>query len=172
MVDLSRRRLFTRRSQQNQLIYQVGTRLPWAKEDALFIDGCTQCGKCIDACETKIIVKGSGGYPSIDFEKGECTFCEGCASVCPEPIFRATDEAPWEIKATIKESCLALQNVECRTCSDVCEPFAIQFSLQIGRVAQPKLDSNLCTGCGACVSACPATAISMTDNKEGTNAGQ
>ncbi|WP_261817701.1 ferredoxin-type protein NapF [Vibrio gallicus] len=172
MVDLSRRRLFTSGSQKNQLIYQVGTRLPWAKDDAEFVDGCTQCGKCIAACETNIIKLGAGGFPSIDFDKGECTFCEKCAEVCPEPIFRPTSTIPWKIKATIKPSCLAIQNVECRTCSDVCEPFAIQFALQIGRVAQPKLDSNLCTGCGACVSACPVTAISMSDEKEGSNAGQ
>lgn len=172
MVDLSKRKLFTRRASKSQLVYETGQRLPWAKTDSVFVDGCTQCGKCIDACETNIIIKGSGGFPTVDFEKGECTFCEGCVTHCPEPIFRSTKEAAWEITAKIKDTCLSYKNVECRTCGDECEPTAIQFSFGVGHVPQPKLDSQLCTGCGACISACPVSAISMTDCNEDSNASQ
>lgn len=167
MVDLSKRRLFSRRSNQNQFTFETGTRLPWAKVDTEFTDACTQCGECIKSCETQIIVKGVGGFPSIDFEKGECTFCKLCVNACPEDVFLTTNEAPWQITAKINESCLANKNVECRTCADECEPQAIRFSLSVGRVAQPKLDSAVCTGCGACLSVCPVSAISMTDcNKD------
>ncbi|MPW35883.1 ferredoxin-type protein NapF [Vibrio sp. B1Z05] len=172
MVDLSKRRLFTRRTPETRLVYETGQRLPWAKTDATFIDGCTQCGQCMQACETNIIINGSGGFPTIDFNKGECTFCQKCVEACPEDIFRSTKEVAWEITARINDTCLATQNVECRTCSDECELTAIQFTFSVGHVAQPKLDSQLCNGCGACLSVCPVTAISMTDCNEDRNASQ
>ncbi|GAD79915.1 iron-sulfur protein NapF [Vibrio ezurae NBRC 102218] len=172
LVDLSRRKLFTRRTAQTNLVYETGTRLPWAKIDAEFINGCTQCGQCLQACEANIIIKGSGGFPSIDFNKGECTFCQKCVQACPENIFRSTEEPAWNITAKINETCLASQNVECRTCTDECELSAIQFTFSVGHVPQPKLDSQLCNGCGACLSVCPVTAISMTDCNEDQHAGQ
>jgi ferredoxin-type protein NapF len=172
LVDLSKRRFFSKRSNQNQFTFETGTRLPWAKPDADFTDACTQCGECLKACETQIITKGVGGFPTVDFEKGECTFCQKCADICPENAFLATNEAPWQITAKINETCLAYQNVECRTCAEECEPRAIQFSHNVGRVAQPKLDSELCTGCGACLSVCPVSAISMTDSNKDNHAGQ
>ncbi|OBT15527.1 ferredoxin-type protein NapF [Vibrio sp. UCD-FRSSP16_10] len=172
MVDLSKRKLFTRRTSDSAVIYATGQRLPWAKADSDFLDGCTRCGKCIDACETNIIINGSGGFPAINFDHGECSFCKKCVLACPEPLFHSTDNVPWKIVAQINESCLSNNNVECRTCADECEPAAIQFTFGIGHVPKPKLDSQLCTGCGACLSVCPVTAVSITDCNEDRYASQ
>lgn len=57
MVNLSRRRLFARKTHTNDAV-----RLPWLAQPEQFTDGCTRCGKCIDVCETKIITKSDGGF--------------------------------------------------------------------------------------------------------------
>lgn len=156
VVDLSKRRWFTA---SKGLDGQP--RLPWLNQSKVFSDVCTRCGQCVDHCETKIIIKGDGGFPQVDFSRGECTFCYQCAARCPEPLFIEREAAPWSIKATISESCLAQQNVECRSCGDMCEPMAIEFTLAVGKVAQPNIEIDACSGCGACVAACPTSSISV-----------
>ncbi|USD68272.1 ferredoxin-type protein NapF [Vibrio sp. SCSIO 43136] len=158
MVDISRRRLFRNASIAKAPSVQ---RMPWLREDVIFTDVCSRCGKCQEACETKIIVKGDGGFPEVDFSKDECTFCGQCANVCPEPLFRSLQETPWDQVAEISEACLANQGVECRSCSDICEYSAIKFRLQYGGVAQLQLNLKDCIGCGACVKPCPTQAISI-----------
>ncbi|MEZ8723310.1 ferredoxin-type protein NapF [Vibrio pomeroyi] len=158
MVDLSKRRLFSRRKVDSSQI-----RLPWIENLESFADGCTRCGKCIENCETKIIIAGDGGFPTVDFSIDECTFCYQCADVCPEPIFKPKQGEPWQAKAQISDRCLAQQNVECRSCGDMCEPMAIQFQLRAGSVALPKIKLDECSGCGACVAVCPTSAILVSN---------
>ncbi|MGB1975225.1 MAG: ferredoxin-type protein NapF [Vibrio toranzoniae] len=158
MVDLSKRRLFSRRQVDSSQI-----RLPWINNLKSFTDDCTRCGKCIENCETKIIIVGDGGFPTVDFSIDECTFCYQCADVCPEPIFKPKHEKPWQAKAQISDQCLAQQNVECRSCGDMCEPMAIQFQLRAGSVALPKIKLDECSGCGACVAVCPTSAILVSN---------
>lgn len=136
-------------------------RLPWSFDEAVFVAGCTRCGACLPACPTAIIETGSGGYPQINFERGECTFCGDCVDACPEPLFRAITEAPWGIRAEIGAGCIVRGNVECRRCGEECEPEAIRFSPQPGRAALPEVSLEDCTGCGACVAVCPTRAITL-----------
>ncbi|MGB5445880.1 MAG: ferredoxin-type protein NapF [Psychromonas sp.] len=150
--DNNKRRLFKRK--QNVTVTNL---LPWIQDLDLFIENCTQCGDCISRCPEKIIIKGDGGFPNIDFEKGECTFCGQCAEVCKEHIFVSTEQQPWLKKAQIGEACLAYENVYCRSCSESCESGALTF--KIGLSAVPQIDLDLCTGCGACVAPCPTSAI-------------
>ncbi len=157
MVDISKRH-FLRLSEEPENL----SPLPWLITPEKFKKTCTQCGNCVSACETKIITPGLDGYPGIDFKKGECTFCYACANACEEDLFLSKSEKPWLLSATISEKCLAKNNVECRTCSETCEPFAINFQLQIGMVGQPVINIENCTGCGACVSICPVSAISIS----------
>ena len=154
MVDRAKRRFFTRREPVSDKPL-----LPWLKDHARFTDQCSRCAECVKACETQIIVSGDGGFPQIDFSQGECTFCYQCAERCPENLFVAKQNSPWDAKASINAQCLALQNVECRACAESCEQSAIVFQLAVGRVAQPKLNTELCNGCGACVATCPTSSI-------------
>lgn len=163
MVDYAKRNLFKGSISPSA----PETLLPWLNEPNSFFDACTQCGKCVEQCETHIIKRGSGGFPYVDFTSGECTFCYQCADVCPEPLFKSRDASPWDYKADIDEQCLANRNIECRSCSDACEPMAIQFQLTIGHAAIPSIVLNQCNGCGACVSLCPTSSIKVTlSNKE------
>ncbi|WP_421861770.1 ferredoxin-type protein NapF [Motiliproteus sp.] len=136
-------------------------RPPWSVEELAFINDCSRCGDCIQSCPEQILFKGSGGFPEVDFSRGECTFCEDCVRVCKAPVFHSTDHDPWNLKAHISQSCVTYKQVVCRSCAEQCEPEAITLKPQLGGIATPKLDLSACTGCGACVAVCPTKAINV-----------
>lgn len=113
---------------------------------------------------------GDGGFPSIAFNLGECTFCYECALACPENLFQKPIQTPWDQVAHFSDDCLANKRVECRTCGDACDEVAIGFKLQFGGVASPQLDEELCTGCGACVAICPTQAIKIKSKSRNNRA--
>jgi ferredoxin-type protein NapF len=143
---------------------QAVVRPPWALPEAAFLERCTRCGDCMAACPTAIVAKGRGGFPRVDFTRGECTFCGACIDACkPRALVRGAGAAPWALVPRIAESCLAARGVVCRSCGDRCEVRAIRFRLARGGVSRPELLPDQCTGCGACVGVCPAGAITMAD---------
>ena len=154
-VNLSRRGLFRGRLSAPE----PETRLPWSLSWSDFVADCTRCGDCLTACPEQILVKGDGGFPTLDFSRGECTFCTECVSACELPLFRPVTEAPWDYVAHIEAGCLAHEQVFCQRCQDSCEHNAIRFSPQLGRVPTPSIDLELCNGCGACVADCPVGSI-------------
>ena len=136
--------------------------LPWLMDSSQFTELCTQCEKCIDACEENIIVKGDGGFPEINFTLGECTFCQACANVCPEPLFNINNnQAPWNYHAAVNDKCLTYNDVSCQSCQDSCEPRAIRFQYSVGKPPTPEINHDACTGCGACIAICPSQAVEI-----------
>ena len=162
-------------------------RPPWAIPEQYFIDFCTRCDKCIEACFDELIVKGRGGYPQMDFKRGGCDFCGDCLNVCETSAlkkFPATNKKtnnreeqsdsstkeqesdsylpPWHIKASIDlTSCLSMNGTICRSCGESCDDEAIKFNLKLGGIAEPILNQDNCTGCGACFSVCPVQIIEL-----------
>ena len=58
-------------------------------------------------------------------------------------------EAAWSIRASLETgTCLAYNNVECRSCYDPCEARAINMTPRIGGVSIPVFNTENCTGCG------------------------
>lgn len=143
---------------------QVDTafRLPWALRE-VFADLCTGCGDCVGACPEGIVTLDEKSRAIVDFQRGMglCSFCGACADVCREPIFSARDAEPWTLKITIGADCLTQEGVMCQTCKDACGDGAIRFVYAAGRIAEPQVDLDRCTGCGACVAPCPASAIEI-----------
>lgn len=141
-------------------------RPPWSGAENTFIDICNSCGDCITQCPTKIISKGRGNYPVINFSAGECLFCGDCVDACkPKALSISKDQKPWSITASISsDECIAFKGVECRSCYDPCEAGSINMTPRLGGVSIPLLNATTCTGCGACISICPTKAVSMKIN--------
>lgn len=142
----------------------TAVRPPWALPEAEFLARCTRCADCVDACPSRLLVKGSGGFPEADFTPGRapegCTFCGECRHVClPAALHEVDGRAPWSLRAHITGDCLASRQVVCYTCRESCPTHAIHFQLAAGGIALPLLDAATCTGCGACLADCPGQAI-------------
>ena len=162
MSNLTRRDLLKAKFSNSQQV----VRLPWVRNEQNFTDNCTRCGDCISTCPEKIIIKGDGGFPEINFNKGECTFCTECVKSCTENLFLSLDDEPWILKANITDDCLAVKKVVCLVCGEQCETEAISFIPKIGGVSEPNLSIDECTGCGACAKPCPTNAINFNYTNE------
>jgi ferredoxin-type protein NapF len=160
-IDLARRGFFTGRIGA----VAAAVRPPWVILDR-FLELCTRCGACVEACPERIIKRGSGGFPELEFQHGECTFCGGCAAACPEPLFDRAAPKPWNATALISDKCLPRRGVICQSCKDACPASAIVVAP--AKVPAPVVDLDRCTGCGACVAVCPVDAIAVAALPEAT----
>ncbi|QMU58852.1 MAG: 4Fe-4S dicluster domain-containing protein [Boseongicola sp.] len=140
-------------------------RPPWTDE-RLVREKCTSCGDCIRACPESILFAGPANTPTIDFKAGGCVFCGDCALACNEGVFRDTDAAPWTLVATVRTDCFLNRGVSCQSCTDACDETAIIFDIRAGKVGAVKVVAGECTGCGACVGSCPASAIHLISHSQ------
>ncbi len=134
-------------------------RPPWSRAEHLFVEQCTRCDDCVNACPEGILKRGRGGFPQVDFSRGECSFCQECQKICRAPVFTPTSHRPWFHHIVIEAQCLTNQGVVCVACAEQCESSAIRFVARPGQVAQPQVSLSACNGCGACYRPCPAGAI-------------
>lgn len=123
------------------------------------VEACTGCGDCITACPENILDIRQGRV-AVDFDRGECTFCDACADICEEPVFA---DAPREMAhaVVIGDGCLAKAGIACMTCRDACPEQAIAMRPRMGGPFLPELSPADCTGCGACIAPCPVSAIGL-----------
>lgn len=135
-------------------------RPPWSVPENRFVDLCSRCDACLEACPTGLLKRGHGAYPEADFSVAACSLCGDCSRTCATgAIGRDTTQSPWAFGIRIESACLAAANVECRVCGEICDAGAIRFRPRIGGVPLPEVDNTACTGCGACLAPCPVAAI-------------
>ena len=169
-TDLNRRFFLRGKIRPSSKADPSTIRPPWSLKEPLFVEACTRCNQCISTCPEEIIIRGSGGFPEIDFKKGECTFCGNCIRSCEAKAFQAIsptnlhNENAWNLKVEILPECLSINAVVCRVCGDNCEEQAISFRLKPGGISIPVIDNEDCTGCGGCLFSCPKNTISIKVN--------
>jgi len=136
-------------------------RPPWAIDEYDFVDICRNCKACLEVCPESIIELDSRNQPIINFQKGECTFCSDCVSVCESgALSKLSNQAlPWYAKVELSEGCLAVKDILCRSCGEVCEHRAIHFPLTAKGIVSPEINREKCNGCGACIAICPTQAL-------------
>lgn len=157
-VDLGRRRLLGAKPRI------VAIRPPWTAD--MFERDCTRCGACVPACPESILRLDTNGYPQITFAERGCSFCGACAEACSAPVFDRARPAWNLVIAIAQDRCLPYQGVVCQSCRDACAAGAIRFPMVAGRTARPSIDTDACTGCGACVGVCPTSAIALAPAME------
>jgi ferredoxin-type protein NapF len=139
-------------------------RPPWALPEHQFTSACDGCGACIGACPQAILVPAAGGLPWVDFSRGGCTFCGQCVDACDRKAFAVrSSHAAWDLRAWISPACLEPQGIACRVCETACDEAALRFRPMTGGRARVIVAGDRCTGCGACVAACPVAAIQIAE---------
>jgi ferredoxin-type protein NapF len=147
-------------------------RPPGAVPERDFVALCARCGNCMQACPYDLIQPdfGRSGLdglftPRLSFHEKYCyQGCTQCTEVCPTGALRelhVEEKKRLAIgKARIdKKACIAWENREyCVVCQEYCPYQAIREIDQNG-VNCPEVIEDLCRGCGACESQCPARPV-------------
>jgi polyferredoxin len=132
---------------------------------------CTGCQLCVSVCPNQVLRPSSRildyVHPQISYERGYCRpECVKCSEVCPTGAIRpvtVAEKSATQIGYAVWKKELCIVNTDkalCDLCARKCPAAAItMISQNADDAASPKipmLDTNRCTGCGACEQLCPA----------------
>lgn len=135
-------------------------RPPRALEEPEFLDACTRCGDCVDACPHDAIdlagprFRDAEGTPMINPSEVPCYMCEDtpCVDACEPDALAQTVGLSMGDAEIHRQDCLAHRGEFCTVCSERCPmPGAIKI-----RDGKPTIRTAACTGCGVCHHVCPA----------------
>ena len=155
MIDKKKRNLFRRASSPfKSFLYP-----PYFEKKEDFLN-CIECQnkECVSACNEKII-HIENEIPIIKFGINGCTFCDECATACPNGVLK-TENKKTKINVEMiinPAKCIAWNQTVCFSCQDICEENAIIYK----GMFNPVIDLDKCTGCGFCLSVCPTFAIDL-----------
>ena len=134
-----------------------------------FKDLCTGCHLCVVQCPTQILKSAGLQYgfdymlkPYMSFDNKYCNYsCIVCSQVCPSDAIRPISvERKKVIQVGIAEFYLDLcivntEENDCGACSEHCSTQAVHMIPYKGTLTIPKIEPELCIGCGGCESICP-----------------
>lgn len=155
---------------------QLWFRPPFASGEIKFLEDCTKCGKCIEACPVNALTPISekyglraAGTPALDLINKACLLCEEwpCVTVCepnalnsmvliaePEDVQDEDIEdiplRPMALAVIDSARCIAFSGPECGACAHICP---VEGALQWDG-PKPRIDAEYCVGCGLCRQAC------------------
>lgn len=135
-----------------------------------FTSNCTACHLCVAACPTQVLQPSFLEYgllgimqPHMDYKSGFCNYdCVICGDVCPSgailPQVLETKKLIQLGKAKfVKDNCIVYsQGTDCGACAEHCPTKAVRMELDPEvNLKAPKINEEICIGCGACEYACP-----------------
>ncbi|MDR0349335.1 MAG: 4Fe-4S binding protein [Tannerella sp.] len=134
-----------------------------------FKDKCTACHLCVTQCPSNVL-KPAGltygfGYmlkPYMSYKDSYCNYeCTVCSEICPTQAIRPiTVEEKKTVQIGIAQFNMDLcivktENTDCGACSEHCPTQAVHMIPYEGTLTIPKVEPELCVGCGGCESICP-----------------
>ncbi len=133
-------------------------RPPYYENENIFFTNCKNCsGLCATVCEENIIFIKEDFTPKLDFSFSGCTYCDECATACPNEVLQIEHKKNIDAKIEIDIlNCLSWNKTMCFSCKDPCLDNAIDFLAMF----RPSINSN-CTACGFCIKSCPTNAIKI-----------
>lgn len=142
-------------------------RPPGALPEAEFLQTCSRCGACVNACPANAIVineRTADGAPFVDANAAACVVCAtlDCMNVCPTGALVPVPMADIDMGTAIwnPATCLRTAGAEpCTTCVDVCPIGEVAIRLDGNNV---QVIEDGCVGCGLCQNKCPTTPKSIT----------
>jgi ferredoxin len=134
-----------------------------------FKDLCTGCHLCVARCPSKVLKPADLQFgfdyllkPYMSYRNSFCNYsCTVCAKVCPTHAIKSITEE--EKKVTQigvakfhKGRCVVYTDEnDCGACSEHCPTQAVHMVPYKGTLFIPKVEPELCVGCGGCESICP-----------------
>jgi ferredoxin-type protein NapG len=130
-------------------------RPPGAVEEELFVERCTGCADCVEACPHDAIQTLSGNEtPAIFPEDTPCQLCdelpciEACEADALLPLAGPT-QVNMGVAKVLPKMCTAGDG--CNACVAQCPTQAISMDFALFRI---RVDDTLCVGCGICQYIC------------------
>jgi ferredoxin len=142
---------------------------PGSESISYFTSSCTACHLCISACPTQVLQPSFLEYgflgimqPRMDYQTSFCNYeCVICSEICPtgaiKKILPEVKKLSQLGKAVfIKDNCIVYtEETACAACSEHCPTKAVDMLEPHKNLKAPKLNNDICIGCGACEYACP-----------------
>lgn len=144
-------------------------RPPGAISERAFLQACTRCDKCSNACPKDAIqrVPKKMGFlimdtPYIDPIKVPCVMCTDlpCIPACPDGALLPVSGGPVDVEMGYaildKKKCQSYGHTFCQQCVIDCP---IPGAITQNHEQQPTFHKDICTGCGVCVRSCSTVNI-------------
>jgi ferredoxin-type protein NapF len=133
-----------------------------------FTNYCTGCHLCISACPTDVLQASFLEYgftgmlqPFMDYKTGYCNYdCTVCGDVCPSGailplVVKEKKRVQIGKVKFIEDNCIVFtEETDCGSCDEHCPTKAV-YMVPHKKIRAPKLDEEVCIGCGACENVCP-----------------
>ena len=140
--------------------------------DDRFLEACTGCGDCIEACPKGCLLTSEPAakekLPGIDPTYRPCHLCDDlpCIAACQDGAL-VNPGSPAQVRLGVARvdprRCVTFAGELCQLCFNTC-PFPHQAIMMIG--SRPLVREAACTGCGLCLFACPTNPKSITITPE------
>ncbi|MDR2475436.1 MAG: 4Fe-4S dicluster domain-containing protein [Bacteroidales bacterium] len=142
---------------------------PGSQSAEQLLNHCTSCHLCISKCPSHALKPafmeyGLGGMmlPMLDFRHGFCNYdCTVCSEICPNGALLplTVDEKHKTQMGYVvfnEDTCIVItEGTNCGACSEHCPTQAVKMMPFHDGLTLPKVDTEICIGCGGCESICP-----------------